>query len=155
MQISRRYYSSVSGWPHRAKPGILAATMTSEGEATMTDLSVTELLEASIARVWNERDDDTRLQAIGDLYHPDATIYEPERAVTGHAEISAVVAGVLKDMPPGFRFEVSAPALGHHGVAVARWHGGPPGQVIVSGADTARMVDGKIHEHWFFFDPAA
>lgn len=112
-----------------------------------------DLLEASIARVWNEHDDARRLAAIDELYHPDATIYEPERAVTGHRAISDVVAGVLADMPPGFRFEVSGPALGHHGMATARWHGGPPGEVIVSGADAARIKDGMIHEHWFFFDP--
>ena len=112
-----------------------------------------DLLEASIARVWNEHDDARRLAAIDELYHPDATIYEPERAVTGHRAISDVVAGVLADMPPGFRFEVSGLALGHHGMATARWHGGPPGEVIVSGADAARIKDGMIHEHWFFFDP--
>ena len=120
----------------------------------MAEMSIAELLEASIARVWNEHDDERRLTAIGELYHLDANIYEPERAVTGHAEISAVVAGVLADMPPDFRFEVNGPALGHHGVAVARWHGGPPGQTIVSGADAARIMHSKIHEHWFFFDPA-
>jgi hypothetical protein len=120
----------------------------------MADQSVTELLEASIARVWNEHADQRRLTAIGEIYHPEAIIYEPERSVTGHLEISAVVAGVLADMPPGFRFEVIGHTLGHHGVAVTRWQGGPPGQIIVSGADAARIVDGRIHEHWFFFNPA-
>lgn len=120
----------------------------------MAEPTPTELLEASIARVWNERDDARRLVAIDEIYHRDARIYEPERSVTGHQAISDVVAGVLADMPPGFRFEVVGPTLGHHGVAVTRWHGGPPGETIVSGADTARVVDGKIHEHWFFFDPA-
>ena len=119
----------------------------------MVDQAITELLEASIARVWNERDDRKRLAAIDALYHPDARIYEPERAVTGHQAISEVVAGVLADMPSGFRFEVTGSTLGHHGVAVTRWQGGPPGQVIVSGADVARIDDGKIREHWFFFNP--
>jgi hypothetical protein len=128
----------------------------SEGGGTdiMADQSITELLEASIARVWNERDDRQRLTAIDEIYHRDAIIYEPERSVAGHAEISAVVAGVLADMPPGFRFDLIGHTLGHHGVAVTHWQGGPPGQIIVSGADAARIVDGKIHEHWFFFNPA-
>ena len=120
----------------------------------MAEPTPTDLLEACIARVWNEHDGDRRLAAIADIYHIEATIYEPARAVTGHGAISDVVGGVLADMPPGFRFEISGPALGHHGVAVARWHGGPPGETIVSGADTVRVLDGKIHEHWFFFDPA-
>lgn len=120
----------------------------------MTDTIESELIEASIHRVWNEHDGDRRLAAIAELYHPDARIYEPARSISGHAAISDTVAGVLGDMPPGFRFEVTGPTLGHHGVAVTRWHGGPPGQVTVLGADAVRILDGKIHEHWFFFDPA-
>jgi predicted SnoaL-like aldol condensation-catalyzing enzyme len=120
----------------------------------MADLTDIELLDASIARIWNERDDAKRLAAIGEIYHPDAHIYEPTRSVTGHQAISDVVAGVLADMPDGFRFEITGATLGHHDVAITRWHGGPPGQVIVSGADVARIVDHKIHEHWFFFDAA-
>jgi hypothetical protein len=90
---------------------------------------------------------------MGEIYHADATIYEPNRAVTGHREISAVVAGVLADMPSGFRFEVTGPTLGHHGLAVTRWHGGPSGEVSVSGADAIRVAEGKIVQHYFFFDP--
>jgi predicted SnoaL-like aldol condensation-catalyzing enzyme len=111
------------------------------------------LLEASIERVWNERDDAKRLAAIADIYHPQARIFEPARAITGHEAMSEVVASVLKDMPPGFRFEVTGPTLGHHGAAVTRWQGGPPGEVIVTGADAVKISDGKIIEHWFFFDP--
>jgi hypothetical protein len=86
----------------------------SEGGGTdiMADQSITELLEASIARVWNERDDRQRLTAIDEIYHRDAIIYEPERSVAGHAQISAVVAGVLADMPPGFRFDLIGHTLG-------------------------------------------
>lgn len=113
-------------------------------------------LGASIERIWNERDDAKRLAALADIYHPDVTIYEPARVVTGHEAISAVVAAVLADMPPGFRFEVTGPTLGHHGTAVTRWRGVvPSGDVIVSGADSAKVSDGRIIEHFFFFDPSA
>ncbi len=113
------------------------------------------LLNASIERVWNERDGERRLAAIGEIYHADATIFEPSRPVTGHQAISDVVAGVLGDMPEGFRFVVTGPTLGHHGVAVTRWQGGPPGEVTVSGADAVRVADGKLIEHYFYFDPPA
>jgi len=121
----------------------------------LSDRPEIDLLHASIERVWNERDDRVRLAAIGEIYHSEATIYEPARAVTGHQAISDVVAGVLADMPPGFRFEIDGPDLGHHGVATARWKGGPPGEVIVSGVDVAREKDGKIIEHYFFFNPVS
>ncbi len=114
-----------------------------------------QLLNASIERVWNEHDEARRLAAIAEIYHADATIYEPARPVTGHQAISDVVASVLADMPPGFRFRVTGPTLGHHGVAVTRWEGGPPGQVTLSGADSAKVADGRLIEHYFYFDPPA
>jgi hypothetical protein len=114
-----------------------------------------QLLNASIERVWNERDPERRLAAIGEIYHAGATIYEPARPVTGHQAISDVVGAVLGDMPAGFRFEVTGPTIGHHGVAVTRWKGGPPGEVTVSGADSVKVADGKLVEHYFFFDPPA
>lgn len=120
----------------------------------MPDPSPSDLLEQSIIRVWNERDAERRLTAIGALYHEAACIHEPERTVSGHAAISDVVAGVLADMPPDFRFELIGDGYGHHGMAVARWQGGPPGTTIVSGADAARVEGDKIREHWFFFDQA-
>jgi hypothetical protein len=113
-----------------------------------------DLLEASIDRVWSERDDERRLQAIGEIYGDDATMYDPARPVTGHEAMSELVAGVLADMPPGFRFVVTGPTLSNHGMYLARWQGRTPdGAVIVSGSDAARIADGKIQEHWFFFDP--
>ncbi len=111
-------------------------------------------LNASIERIWNEHDDAKRLVALADIYHPEVAIFEPARVVSGHNAISAVVAAVLADMPPGFRFEVTGPTIGHHGTAVTRWRGVvPSGEVIVSGADSARVKDGRIIEHYFFFDP--
>ena len=121
----------------------------------MTIPTEVERLEASIQRVWNERDDARRLVAIADIYHPDAVIFEPPRQVSGHDAISAVVAEVLAGMPEGFSFRVKGTALGHHGVAIAHWEGGPGDQVIVSGSDVAKVADGLIIEHYFFFDPPA
>jgi hypothetical protein len=71
-------------------------------EEILSEALEVELLHASIQRVWNERDDAARLAAIDEIYHSDATIFEPARAVSGHQAISEVVAGVLADMPPGF-----------------------------------------------------
>lgn len=120
----------------------------------MSESPELEILHATIERVWNEYDDAKRLAAIGDLYHRDAQIFEPARAVTGHQAISDVVKGVLADMPQGFTFKVLPGGHGHHGIATAQWTGGPGDQVIVSGADVARIADGKVIEHYFFFDAA-
>ena len=120
----------------------------------MTGAGEGDLLEASIDRVWSERDDERRLNAIGEIYADDATMYDPARPVSGHAEMSKLVAGVLADMPPGFRFVVTGPTLSNRDMYLARWEGRTPdGALIVSGSDAARIVDGKIKDHWFFFDP--
>jgi hypothetical protein len=89
----------------------------------MSMLTGIELLEGCIRRVWSEHDDARRRAAIEELYRPDAVIYEPTRAVSGHQEISDVVRGVLKDMPEGFRFEIIGPSIEHHGMAITRWNG--------------------------------
>ncbi len=123
-------------------------------EEVLSETPEVELLHASIRRVWNEREPAVRLAAINEIYHEDATIFEPGRTVSGHEAISSVVAGVLADMPPGFRFEIVGLGLGHHGVATARWKGGPPDETSVTGVDVARAKDGKLIEHYFFFDPA-
>ena len=120
----------------------------------MSEAPEVDLLHASIQRVWNERNDAVRLAAIDEIYHADATIFEPDRAVSGHQAISEVVAGVLAELPPGFRFEIDGPGLGHHGVATARWKGGLPGESTLTGVDVARGKDGKLIEHYFFFNPA-
>lgn len=119
----------------------------------MTNPVEVQQLEASIERVWNERDDQRRLEAMRGIYHQNAEIFEPTRSVAGHEAISGVVRDVLKDMPPGFVFKVAGPTLGHHGVAVTKWEGIADGKVIVSGSDAARIADGLIIEHYFFFDP--
>ena len=121
----------------------------------MTTPIESRLLEDSIKRVWNEHDEARRLAAMREIYHPDAVIFEPSRAVTGHQAISDVVRDVLKDMPPGFTFRVVGPTLGHHGVATTRWEGGPADTVIVSGVDVVRVADDLLIEHYFYFDPQA
>jgi hypothetical protein len=118
----------------------------------MSDATVTQIIEANLNEVWNERDDARRLAALRRLYHPDAVLYEPENVVTGHEAISRTVAAVLASLPDGFRFTVVGAPVGHHGLAVARWQGGPPVQVIVTGSDVARIVSGQITELHVFFD---
>ncbi|MCJ8143753.1 nuclear transport factor 2 family protein [Ancylobacter sp. A5.8] len=111
------------------------------------------LLETNLDEVWNERDPARRLAALSRLYHPDAVLYEPDREVTGHEAISETVGALLGQLPEGFRFEPVATPLEHHGLALARWRGGPPGQVIVTGSDVARVADGLITELHVFIDP--
>lgn len=114
-----------------------------------------ELVEASLARVWNERDDNARMIALQQLYHRDAVLYEPDAIVSGLPAICTTVGALLAQFPPGFRFEPAGPASGHHGVALARWQGIADGHVIATGHDVIRAENGVITALYVFLDPAA
>jgi hypothetical protein len=91
------------------------------------------LMQANLARVFGERDASRRLKAMGQLYAPDATLYEPDAEAKGHAAISQAVTGLLSSLPPNFAFTAIGPAVGHHGVGRLRWQAGPPnGPVAVT-----------------------
>lgn len=107
------------------------------------------LLRANLARVFNQRDADARAQAIDELFAADPVMYEPDAIVEGCAAISAVAGRLLEQFGPSFRFTATGPAVGHHGFGVLRWEAGPSdGPVAVTGADAARIVDGRIAELW-------
>ena len=53
------------------------------------------LMQANLSRVFSERDASRRIQAIAQLYAPDATLYEPDGEAKGHAAISQAVTHVV------------------------------------------------------------
>jgi hypothetical protein len=111
-------------------------------------------MKANLARVFNERDAERRVVAIGELYAQDAVLNEPERSVAGHAEISDTVTALLADFPPDFVFTAIAPAVGHHGIGCLRWRAGSPaGPAIFTGMDIAHFKDGHIQALYVFIDP--
>lgn len=112
------------------------------------------LLQANLMRVFGERDADRRTVAIAELYADDATLYEPDRSVTGHAAINNAVEALLSSLPSDFVFDAIGPAIGHHGVARLRWQvGAPSGPVSVTGTDVARIAGGRIQTLYVFLDP--
>lgn len=114
------------------------------------------LLRANLAQVFNERDANKRIAAIQQLFSAEPTMYEPEGVVTGHAAISDVAGALLEQFGPDFSFVAQGVAVGHHGMAYLRWHAGPKeGPVVVTGADVAEVVDGKIVRLWVLLDPPA
>ena len=115
------------------------------------------LMQANLARVFNERDAGKRTRAIAELYAEGAVLYEPpDMAAEGHAAISEAVTGLLASLPPDFAFTATGPALGHHGLGRLRWQAGPPnGPVAVNGMDVARFRDGRIHSLHVFIEPTA
>ena len=111
------------------------------------------LLRSNLERVFNERDPARRGQAIAELFVADPVMYEPDGIVQGREAISAVAGKLLDQFGPDFAFVPEKAAVGHHGMASLRWHAGPAqGPAIVTGIDTAAIVDGRIERLWVFLD---
>ena len=125
-------------------------------ENTLNDEDYDRLMQANLARVFNERDAAQRLTAIAELYAPDAVLNEPGVAAVGHAAISAAVDALQNKLPPTFAFTALGPALGHHDLGRLRWQGGVPGaKPDVHGMDVAHVSHGRIQQLHVFIEPAA
>ncbi len=111
------------------------------------------LLRANMARVFNERDAQRRLAAVRELYTGDATLYEPQTVVSGHEAISGAVGELLATLPPNMMFTPTGAEGSHHGLAFARWQGGPAdGPAVVTGMDVAHLEAGRITALYVFLD---
>ena len=112
------------------------------------------LMQANLARVFNERDAGRRIVAIRELYAEDAVLYEPDTSAKGHAAISEAVTALLAHLPPTFVFSAEGPAIGHHSIGRLKWRSGPPdGPVAVTGMDVAHFEQGRIHSIYVFLEP--
>jgi hypothetical protein len=112
------------------------------------------LLRANLNRVFNERDAGRRASAVDELFVDEPVMFEPDAVVTGRAAISEVAGKLLERFGPTFRFTPTTPAVGHHGMGVLHWQAGPEGgPVAVTGADAARIIDGRIAQLWVLLNP--
>jgi hypothetical protein len=113
-------------------------------------------MRANMNRVFNERNVDHRLAALGELYDGDATLYDPEAVATGREAISKAVDSLLGNFPPDFTFTAAGPVVGHNGAARLFWRLGPPnGPVAVTGTDVAIIEHGRITRLYVFVDLVA
>lgn len=122
-------------------------------EYTSGEPDYDHLLRSNLERVFNERDPGLREQAIADLFVELPIMYEPDGIVQGRKAISAVAGKLLDQFGPDFAFVPEKAAVGHHGMGSLRWHAGPvEGPPIVTGIDTAAIVDGRIERLWVLLD---
>ncbi len=119
-------------------------------------ISPAALLRENMARVFNERDAERRLAAVRELYTGDATLYEPQSAVSGHEAISGAVGELLATLPPDMMFTPTGAEGNHHGLSFARWQGGAAGgEAVVTGMDVAHVSAGRISALYVFLDQPA
>jgi hypothetical protein len=111
-------------------------------------------MQASLARVFGERDAAKRRGALAALYAADAVLYEPGTSATGHAAISDAVGALLSNLPRNVTFSALGAAVGHHGFGRLRWQSGPPGgPALATGTDFALIERGLIRALYVFLDP--
>lgn len=148
--------STHSPLPSRTSAAVFspAEARQTSGDATPVSVGFDALMQAHLARVFGERDPGRRLDALEELYTEDATLFEPQAAVTGHQAISDAVDALQASMPPDFVFTAAGPAVGHNGVARLHWRVGPPdGPAAVTGTDVAHVENGRIKALHVFLDP--
>jgi len=120
---------------------------------TEADLNYDRLLRSNLERVFNERDAERRATALAELYVDDPVMFEPDAVVRGRDAIGAVAGKLLEQFGPTFTFVPEGSAVGHHGLAVLRWHAGPQGgPIAVTGADAAEFEGGRIARLWVLLD---
>lgn len=124
------------------------------GASPQTNIDFAAVMHANLERVFGEHSPARRIEAIRELYAPDAILHEPDRSVQGHEAISQAVTELLAHLPSEFVFTPVRPALGHNGVGRLQWTAGPPGgPVAVTGLDVAHIELGLIKTLHVFLDP--
>jgi hypothetical protein len=114
--------------------------------------TVSEVLQANLDRVFNERDAARRRQAIDALYASDAILYEPEGKFAGTDAIAGAVAELVRALPPALRFVLQSVAE-NHGLGKLVWKGQlPDGTTVVTGTDVAHVESGRIRALYVFVD---
>lgn len=117
----------------------------------MTDF--TALAERYLA-AWNEQDTGLRVKAIAELWAEDGGYTDPLADVTGHDQITAVIAGA-QAMFPGHLFSLAGPVDGHGHQARFTWHLTPVGaaEPTAIGFDVAVLTDdGRLSHVYGFLD---
>lgn len=101
---------------------------------------------------WNEPRPDRRLDLVAATWTEDARSVDPLADVSGHAEISSMMAAVQAQLP-GHQFRLVGDVSAHHDVIRWSWTmSAPGGGTIVAGSDAAVVVDGRIMLLAGFFD---
>ncbi|MEU3891645.1 nuclear transport factor 2 family protein [Streptomyces sp. NPDC029041] len=94
--------------------------------------------EDAVARyfeAWNADSPAARAKAVAAAWAEDGTYTDPLADVSGHEEITAVIAAAREQFP-GFEFRLNGGVDGHHGIARFSWE-------LVSTADGSAPVAGS------------
>lgn len=110
------------------------------------------LLDRMLQEVFNEPDTARRDTVIAEVFAEDVVFTDPERTVSGRADLAAAVTGLLAQ-GPGFVFTPAGPFRGVGSLGIRAWQLGPPGgEPVLGGTDVIEVVDGRIAKLWTMLD---
>lgn len=114
-----------------------------------------QLLEDSLLKVWSERNEAYRLDAMKQIYAADIIFYETDKgeAIRGHQAIDALIKTLQAQWPSEFVFTLTKPAVINHGVSHVAWTlGASAATPAASGMDIAIIENGLIKELYLYLD---
>lgn len=115
---------------------------------------IVSLLVRNLFDVFDERDRDSRVAAIQDLYTPDAIFCDPHGHHTGHSGVESAASGLLAMVPADFRFSQRTPPQVLQDSGRIEWAFGPPDSPQkITGTDFVIVRDGRIAAMYTFLDP--
>ena len=101
---------------------------------------------------WNETDAERRRALITETWSEDATYVDPLMAGSGHAEVSALMAGVQQRFPD-FRFALIGKPDGFGDRVRFSWGLGPDGaDAPIKGTDFVQVEGGRLKSVTGFLD---
>lgn len=118
----------------------------------MTDFNT---IATNYIEAFAETDPQRRLGLIGEVFAADVTYVDPLAAVEGHRGMDAMISGIHTQFP-GWKFQLTGQADGHHAQARFSWSLGPEGEEPpVLGFDVINLdAHGRIKAVHGFLDRA-
>jgi len=117
--------------------------------------NVTPLLEDSLLKIWNERDDEQRMKIMNQIYAADIVFYESNNgpAIIGHQAIDSIIKTLQAQWPAAFSFTLTKPVVTNHSVSHVAWTLGVANTApAASGMDIAIIENGLIKELYLYLD---
>ena len=115
-----------------------------------------KLLEDSLLKIWNDRDDKSRREMMEKIYSADIVFYESNDgpAFIEHQAINDLIGKLQAEWPIEFNFTITNSMVNHQAQYVS-WTLGISGETAVaSGADIAIIESGKIKSLYLLLNPS-
>ena len=110
----------------------------------------------NLLEVFNETDNERRLQVLQELYVPEAIFFEADASFKGYEAINQRVTEVLQSLPPNALFRTAGAVSQNHNLARLPWKLGlEDGSVVASGMDVVTLDGERISALYIFIDPPA